>query len=102
MGNKGLLFSLSQLSLFSNLLVYCISQTYSSRLHPAKVFTSPTTAKQAEIRRRSNSSAQSIVPGFSFFQAVSEAVRDGDVSDEDEGEDEEEEDTGNTLEDSQE
>ena len=60
--------------------------------------------KQAEIRRRSNSSAQSIVSGFGFLQAVSEAVRDGDVSDEDEGEDkEEEEDTGNhTLEDSQE
>jgi hypothetical protein len=38
------------------------------------------------------------------LQAVSEAVRDGDVSeeDEDEGGDEEEEDTGNTLEDSQE
>jgi hypothetical protein len=61
--------------------------------------------KQAEIRRRSNS-AQSIVPGFGFLQAVSEAVRDGDVSYEDEGEDKdkdkEEEDTGNSLEGSQE
>jgi hypothetical protein len=37
------------------------------------------------------------------MQAVSEAVRDGDVSDEDEDEDiEEEESTGNSLEDSQE
>jgi hypothetical protein len=46
-----------------------------------------------------------MVPGFGFLQAVSDAVRDGDVSDEDEGEEkdsEEEESTGNSLDDSQE
>lgn len=54
--------------------------------------------KQVEIQRRS-SSAQSILLGFGFLQAVSEAVRDRDVSDEDEGK-EEGDNTGNTLEDS--
>ncbi len=106
-GQQGaLLFSLSQLSLFSNLQYW---YTASLKYILALVYIRPRylqarqRQKQADIRRRSNS-AQSIVPGFGFLQAVSEAVRDGDVSDgdEDEGGDEEEEDTGNTLEDSQE
>jgi hypothetical protein len=86
---------------------------YASLKHIALVYIRPRylqarqRQKQAEIRRRSHSSAQSIVPGFGFLRAVSEAVRDEDVSDEDEDEDreeeeEEEEDTGNTLEDSKE
>jgi hypothetical protein len=100
MGCKGRLFALSHLSLFLTFW------STASLEHIALVYIRPRylqarqRQKQAEIRRRSNS-ALSIVPGFGFLQAVSEAVRDGDVSEEDEDKEEEEE-TGNTLEDSQE
>jgi hypothetical protein len=92
-GSKGLLFARSQLSMF---ITYWSTASFG---HIALVYIRPRylqarqRQKQAELRRLS---AQSI-PGVGFLQAVSEVVRDGDVSDE-----EQDEDTGNTVEDSQE